>query len=163
MACDILCLLKCSVQCFSSVTQSCTTFCKPTDCSMPGFPVHHQPQELAQTHVHRVCDVIPPFHPLFSPTPSAFTFSQHQGLFQWVISHQVAEVSEFQLQHQSFQWTPMTDWSPLGWTGWASLQFKGLSRVFSNTTVQKYQFFSAQPSLWFNFHIHTWQQWWFSR
>ena len=48
------------------------------------------------------------------------------------------------------------DWFPLGWTGWISLQSKGLSRVFSNTTVRKHQFFSAQPSLWFNSHIYTW-------
>ena len=50
------------------------------------------------------------------------------------------------------------DWSPLGWTGWISLQSKGLSRVFSNTTVQKHQFFSAQPSSQSNSHIHTWPQ-----
>ena len=48
------------------------------------------------------------------------------------------------------------DWSPLGWTGWISLQSKGLSRVFSNTTVQKHQFFGAQLSSWSNCHIHTW-------
>ena len=48
------------------------------------------------------------------------------------------------------------DWSPLGWTGWVSLQSKGLSRVFSNTTVQKHQFFGAQPSSQSNSHIHTW-------
>ena len=48
------------------------------------------------------------------------------------------------------------DWSPLGWIGWISLHSKGLLRVFSNITVQKYQFFSAQPSLWSNSHIHTW-------
>ena len=48
------------------------------------------------------------------------------------------------------------DWSPLGWTGWISLQSEGLSRVFSNTTVQKHQFFSTQPSLWSNYHVHTW-------
>ena len=47
-------------------------------------------------------------------------------------------------------------WSPLGWTGWITLQSKGLSRVFSNTTVQKHQFFGVQPSLWSNSHIHTW-------
>ena len=51
------------------------------------------------------------------------------------------------------------DWSPLGWTGWISLQSKGLSTVFSNITVQKHQFFSAQLSLWSNSHIHTWQGW----
>ena len=50
----------------------------------------------------------------------------------------------------------MQDWFPLGWTGWISLQSKGLSRVFSNTTVQKHQFFSSQLSLWSNSHIHTW-------
>ena len=50
------------------------------------------------------------------------------------------------------------DWSPLGWTGWISLQPKGLSRVFSNTTVQKHQFFGAQPSSQSNSHIHTWPQ-----
>ena len=48
------------------------------------------------------------------------------------------------------------DWFPLGWTGWMSLQSKGLSRDFSNTTVQKHQFFISQPSLWSNSHIHTW-------
>ena len=48
------------------------------------------------------------------------------------------------------------DWSPLEWTGWISLQSKGLSRVFSNTTVQKHQFFGTQPSSQSNFHIHTW-------
>ena len=58
----------------------------------------------------------------------------------------------------STSFSPMNtqDWSPLGWTGWISLQSKGLSRVFSNTTVQKHQFFSAQPSLGSNSHIHTW-------
>ena len=73
-----------------------------------------------------------------SLSPSAFNLSQHQGLFKWVSSsHQVAKVLEVQLQHQSFQWTPKTDRSPLGRTGWISLQAKGFSRVFSNTTVQK--------------------------
>ena len=48
------------------------------------------------------------------------------------------------------------DWFPLGWTGLISLRSKGLSRIFSNTTVQKHQFFGIQPSLWFNSHIHTW-------
>ena len=82
----------------------------PIDCSMPGFPVHHQLPELALTHVHRVADAIQPSHPLSSPSPLAFNLSQHQGLFQWVrFSHQVAEVLEFQLQHQSFQWIFRTD------------------------------------------------------
>ena len=95
----------------------------------------------SQTHVHRVSDAIQPSHPQSSPSPPAPNPSQHQGLFQWVnSSHQVAKVLEFQLHYQSFQWTPRTE-SPLGWTGWISLQSKELSRVFSNTTVQKHQFF----------------------
>ena len=71
-----------SVQ-FSSVAQSCPTICDPMDCSTPGFPVHHQLPELAQTHVHPVDDAIQPSHPL-SSSPPAFNLSQHQGLFQWV-------------------------------------------------------------------------------
>ena len=93
---------------FSSVAQSCLTHCDLMDCSMPGIPVHHQLPEPTQTHVHRVGDAIQPFHPLSSPSP-AFNLPQHQGLFQWVNSHQVAKGSEFQLQHQSFQWIFRTD------------------------------------------------------
>ena len=108
----ILCLpllLLPSIQ-FSSVTQSCQTLCDPMNCSMPGLPVHHQLLEFTQTHVHWVGDAIQPSHPLSSPSPPAPNPSQHQGLFQWVSSsHQVAKVLEFQLQHQSFQWTPRTD------------------------------------------------------
>ena len=90
---------------FSSVTQSCPTFCNPMDCSTPVFPVHHQLPELTQTHVHWVNDAIQQSHPLSSPSPPAFNLSQHLGLFQCVSSsHQVAKLLEFQLQHQSFQW-----------------------------------------------------------
>ena len=102
--------------------------------------------EFTQTHVHRVNDAIQPFLPLSSPSPLAFNLSQHKGLFQWVSSlHQVAKVLEF----SSVSVLPMNiqDWFPLGWTGWISLQSKELSRVFSNTTVQKHQFFDAQLSL----------------
>ena len=75
----------------SSVTQSCLTLCDPLDCSMPGFPVHHQFLEFAQTHVHSVGDAIQPSHPLSSPSPSALNLFQHQGLFQSVNSlHQAA-------------------------------------------------------------------------
>ena len=130
---------------FSSVTQLCPTLCNPMNCSMSGLPVYHQLPEFTQSHVHWVGDAIQPSHPLLFTSPSAFNPSQHQGLFKWVSSlHQVAKVLEFQLQHQSFQWTPRSNdvqWtSPLGQTGWISLQSKGLSRVFSNTTVQKHQF-----------------------
>ena len=82
---------------FSSVAQSCLTLCTPVDCSMPGFPVHHQLLDLAQTHVCPVSDAIQPSHPLLSPSP-AFNLSQLQGFFQRVSSsHQVAKVLEFQL------------------------------------------------------------------
>ena len=108
------------------------------DCSTPGFPVHHQLPKLTQTYVHWVSDAIQSSHPLSSPSPPTSKLSQCQGLFKWVSSsHQVAKVLEIQLQI-----------TPLGWTGWISLQSKGLSRVFSNTTVQKHQFFGS--------HIHTW-------
>ena len=95
---------------FSSVTQSCLTLCNPMDCSMPGFPIHQQLPVLTQTHVYRGGDAIQPSHPLSSPSPPSFNHSQHQGLFQWVSSlYQVAKLLEFQLQHQSFQWTLRTD------------------------------------------------------
>ena len=115
---------------FSSIAQSCPTLWDPMDCSTPGLPVHHQLPEFTQTHVHWVSDAIQ----LSSPSPPAFSLFQHQGLFKWVSSlHQVAKVLEFQLQHV----LPMNiqDWFPLGWTGLISLLSKGLSRVFSNTTV----------------------------
>ena len=102
-------MLCTSVQ-FSPVTQLCPTLCNPMDCSPPGFPVHHQLLELAQTHVHLVSDAIQPLHLLSSPSPSAFNPSQHQGLYKWVSSsYQVAKVLE--LQHQFFQWISRTDFS----------------------------------------------------
>ena len=86
----------------SLVAQSCLTLCDPMDCSTPGLPVHHQPPEFIQTHVHWVSDAIQPSHPLSSPSPPALNLSQCQGFFKWVSSlHQVAKVLEFQLQHQS--------------------------------------------------------------
>ena len=95
---------------FSSITQSYLTLCDPMDCSTPGFPVHLQLWDLAQTHVHRVSDAIQPSHPLLSPSPPDLNLSQHQGLFKWVSSsHQVAKVLELQLRHQSFQWIFRTD------------------------------------------------------
>ena len=94
----------------SSVTQSCLTLCDPMNRRMPGLPVHHKLPEFTQSHVHRVSDAIQPSHPLSSSSPPAPNPSQYQGLFQWVnSSHEVAKVLEFQLQHQSFQWTPRTD------------------------------------------------------
>ena len=88
---------------FCSVALLCLTLCDPVDCSTPGFPVNHQLLELARTRVHRVSIAIQPSQPL-SPSPPAFSLSQHQHLFQWISSsHQVAEGLVFQLQHQFFQ------------------------------------------------------------
>ena len=141
---------------FSSVAQSRLTLCNPMDCSTPGLPVYHQLPEFTQTHIHWVGDVIQPSHPLSSPSPPAPNRSQPQGLFQWVnSSHEVAKVLEFQLLASFFPKNTQ-DWFPLEWTGWISLQSKGLSRVFSNTTVQKQQFFRAQLFSHSNSHIHTW-------
>ena len=109
----------------SSVSQLCLTLCDPTDCSTPGFPVHHQLPELAQTYDHWVGDAIQPSNvqkmgedPLLSPSPPSLNLSQHQGCFKWVSSsHQVAKVLEFQLQHQSFQWIFRTDFLQDGLVG----------------------------------------------
>ena len=81
---------------------------RPHDCSTPDLPVHYQLPELTQTHVHWVNDANKPSHPLSSPSPPAFSLSQHQDLFQWVSSlHQGAKVWE--LHRQSFQWIFRTD------------------------------------------------------
>ena len=139
---------------FSSVAQLCPTLCDPMNCSTPGLPVHHQLPEFTKTHVHWVGEAIQPSHPLWSPSSPALNLFQHQDLFKWISSlHQVAKVLEFSA---STLVLPMNtqDWSPLGWTGWITLQSKGLSRVLSNTTVQKHQFFSAQLSLLLKSHSH---------
>ena len=86
---------------FSLVTQSCPTPCDPMDCNTPGFPVHHQLLQLAQTHVHQ--SVMPTNHLILCCSPF-FNLSQHQDLSKWLSSlHQMAKVLEFQLQHQSLQ------------------------------------------------------------
>jgi len=94
---------------FSVQLLSLVRLCDPMNRSTPGLPVHHQLLEFTQTLVHRVSDAIQPSHPLSSPSPAPNP-SQHQNLFQWVnSSHEVAKVLEFQLQHQSFQRAPRTD------------------------------------------------------
>ena len=145
-----------SVQ-FSSVTQLSQTLCNTMNCSMPGLPVHHQLLEFIQTHVHQLSDAIQPSHPLSSPSPPAPNPPQHQSfpmcqLFAW--GGQTTGISAF----ASLLPKKSQGWSPSEWTGWISSQSKGLSRVFSNTTVQKHQFFGAQPSSQSNSHIHTWPQ-----
>ena len=139
---------------FSSVAQSCPTLCDPKDCSTPGLPIHHQLLELTQTHVHRVGDAIQSSHPLSSPSPPTSIFPSIR-----VFSNESAlRIRWPKYWSFSFSISPSNEYSeliPLGWTGWISLQSKGLSRVFSNTTVQMHQFFIAQFSLWSTSHIHT--------
>ena len=111
-----------SVQ-FSSVAQSCPTLSDPMNCTTTGLPIHHQLLEFTQTHVHHAGDAIQPSHPLSSPSPPALNLSQHQSLFKWVsLSHQVAKVLEFQLQHQSFQWIFRTDSLRMDWLDLLAVQ-----------------------------------------
>ena len=138
-----------SVQ-FSSVAQSYPTLCDPMNRSTPGLPVHHHLPEFTQTHVHPSSHFIlcRPLLLLPSIPPSIRVFSNESTLhIRW-----------------PKYWSFIFNISPsnkhpgvisLGWTGCISLQSKGLSRVFSNTTVQKHQSFSAQLSSQSNFHIHT--------
>ena len=131
-----------------SVSHSCTNLCNPTDCTMPGFCVLHHLLEFAQTEAHWVSDAIQPSHPLSSPSPPALNFSQHQSLFQWIgSSHQVPRVLELR-----FSISTSKEYSRLISLkiGLISFLSKGLSRGFSSTTVQKYQFFTIQPFLWSN-------------
>ena len=132
--CPVLHIVVSSVQ-FSSVTQSRLTLCNPMDCSLPGFPVHHQLLELAQTHVHRVGDAIQPSHPLLFPSPLAFDLSQLRvfsnrlfasgGQSIWVS----ASASVLPINSQG--------WFPLGLTGLISLQSKGLSSLPHTTFCSK--------------------------
>ena len=141
-----------SVQ-FSSVTQLCPTLCNPMDCSTPGLPVHHQLPEFTQTHVHWVADAIEPLSSPSDASSSVIPFSSRLQSFPASGSFQMSQL--FASGDQSIGVSVsasvlpvnIQDSSPLGWTGWISLQSKGLSRVFSNITVQKHQFFGAQLSL----------------
>ena len=135
-----------SVQ-FSSVAQCCLTLCDPMDCSMPGLPVHRQLPELTQ---------IPcPLNQWCCPTisSSVIPFSSHLQSFPASGAFQMSQLFASGGQNigvsASASVLPMNiqKWFPLGWTFWISLQSKGFSRVFSNITVQKHQFFSAQFSL----------------
>ena len=118
-----------SVQ-FSSVAQSCPTLCDPMNPSTPGLPVHHHLQEFTQIHVHRVSDAIQPTHPLLSPPPAPQSLPASESfpmgqLFAWG-GQSIGVTASASVLPMNTQ-----DWSPLGWTGWISLQSKGLSRVFS--------------------------------
>ena len=139
-------LRKRTRQFFSLAAQLCLTLCDPTDSSTPGLPAHHQLPEPAQTHIHWVSDAIQPSHPLSSPSPPAFNPSQHQS---FPMSQLFASGGRSIGVSASASVIPKNtqNWFPLEWSGWISLQSKGLSRVFSNTTVQKHPFFGAQLSL----------------
>ena len=141
--------------CCCSVIKLCLTLCSPMYCSTPGFPVPHYLLDFAQFHACWVGYDIQPSHPLWSllflPStfPSIRVFSSKLALcIRWT-----------KYWSFSFSISPSNEYSGLisfRWTGLISLQSKGLSRVFSSTTIWKHQCFSAQPSLWSNCHIHTW-------
>ena len=139
-----------------SVTKLCPTLCHPRDCSTPGFPVHLQILRLAQTHVHQVGDAIQPISSSVVPFSSclqSFPASGSSPMSRFFTSGGQSIVAS---ASASVLLMNIQDWFPLGLTGWISLQSKGLSRVFCNTTVQKHQFFGTQLSLWSNSHIHKW-------
>ena len=131
---------------FSSVTQSCPTLCDPMNRSTPGLPVHHQLPEFTQAHVHRVSDANPAISSSVVPFSSWLQSLLASGSFP--MSQLLALGGQSIGLSASASVLPVNtqDWSPLGWIGWISLQSKGLSRVFSNTTVQKHQFFGTQLS-----------------
>ena len=138
-------ILESSVQ-FSSVAQLCLTLCDSMDCSTPGLPVHHQlPVYSSSCPLSGWChqtisSSVVPFSSCLQPFPVSGSFQMSQFFASGGQSIGVlASTSVLPMYIQ--------DWFPLGWTGWISLQSKALSRVFSTTTVQKHQFFSAQLSL----------------
>ena len=145
-----------NIYCWSSGAQLCPALCDPTDCRTPGFPVLHHLLELAQTHVHDGWW----FHPTISSSVVLFSSCLQSFLASgsFLMSRLFASGNQSIRALVSASVLPMNiqDWFPLWLTGWISLWSKWLSRVFSNITVQKHQFFGAQPSLWSNSHIHTW-------
>ena len=142
------------ITCCCSITQSCPTLCDPMDCSTPGFPVLHHQLEFAQTQVHWVNDAIQPSHPLLSPSSPGFSLSQHLcfpvNQFFTLGGQSIGDSASASVLPMDIQ-----SWFPLGLTHLISLQSKGLSRVFSNTTGQKHQFFLTQPSLFSHAYVTT--------
>ena len=149
--------MKCSSS--SSVAQLYLTLWDPKVIKTPAacqasLSITNSWSSLRLMFIESVMPHNQPSHPLSSPSPPTFNLSQHQGLFKWVsCSHQGGQSIGVSA---SASVLPMNtqDWSPSEWIGWISLQSKGLSRVFSNTTVQKHQFFGAQLSLQSNSHVH---------
>ena len=130
-------------------------FVTPMECSTPSFPVSHHLPEFAQVHVHLTgdpsnhlicrCLLVPSIYPIIRSFPKSWIFHISWAKY-WRFSFSIVLPMSIQ------------DWFPLGWSGWLSLQSKGCSRVFSNTAVQKHQFFSTLLCLWSSSHIHTWLQ-----
>ena len=119
-------------------------------CPSPTPGVHRNSRPLSQWCHPAISSTVVPFSSCPQSLPASGSFPMSQ-LFTW--AGQSIGVSAL----ASILPMNTQDWSPLGWTGWISLQSKGLSRVFSNTTVQKHQFFGAQLSSLSNSHIHTWR------
>ena len=139
--------------CWCSKTKLCSSPCDPRDCSTPGSSVLHYLPEFAQTHVHWVGDAISSFAAPFSSCPQSLPASESFPMSQLLVSG--GQSIGFSAS-ASFLPMNIQGWFPSGLIGWISLQSQGLSRVSSSTTVQKHQFFSAQPSLFSNSHICTW-------
>ena len=137
---------------FSSLAQSCPTLCDPMNYSRPSLPVHHQPPELAQTPVYQVGDAISSSVVPFSSCLQSFLAS---GSFP--MSQLFASCSQSIGASASATVLPMNiqGWFPVGLTGVISLLSKGLTGIFSSTTVQKHLIFDTQPSLWSSLHICT--------
>ena len=151
-----LSLLICKMGSCCSVAKSCPVLWDPVDYSTPGFLVLYYLLEFAQTHVYCVSDAIQPSHPLSSPSSPCLQSFPASGSFLMSQLFTSGGQSIGASTSTSVLLMNIQDWFPLGLTGLISLPSKGLSRVFSNTTVRRYQFFSTQPSLWSNSHIHTW-------
>jgi len=142
--------------CCCSIPQSCLTLCHFMNCRMPGFPVLHYLLELVQTHVYWASDAIQPsYHllPTFFSCPQSFLASGSFPMSQLFTSsgQSIGASAPASILPKNIH-----GWFPLRLTDLISLQSKGLASVFSSTTIRKHQFFTAQPSLWSNFHIHTW-------
>ena len=139
---------------FNSVAQSCLTLCHPMDCSTsaslssPTPGIYSKSCPLRQRCHPTISSSAIPFSFLFESFPASGSFQMSQFFASGSQSTGVSALASF-LPKKSQGWSSE-------WTGWTSVQSKGLSRVFSNTTVQKHQFFGTQLSLWFNSHIHTW-------
>ena len=140
----IYCSSKSSVQ-LSSVAQSCPTLCNPMNCSTPGLTVHHQLLEFTQTHVHRVGDAIQPSHPLLSPSPPAPIPPSIRVLSnESILRMRRPKYWNFSLSLSPSNEHPGLVSFRMNWLDLLAVQ--GLSRVSSNNTVQKHQFFGAQLS-----------------